>query len=257
MALLSTYKCHVWLQPPVHYLDFSVLRRLLKRQFYRTLLTYDAQLFLCIHLVACFGSITIFSVRDAGHNLADSSYGWSRGLFIEPMGYSSKETSFCANPRRRPEQVYFLNLSLQLTTTDLSVSRVYKTKRNFLDCTDNPSLIASDNLEYHSATLKVHVGGRLHPVLVVDVAAAVIAAIRDEGFSMSKTFELGGPDVFTVNELISIPPGQRTGHYVRFVVIHVSGAWRIAFVNSCVPLRIFLRSNCCEPNMLLSGTRAY
>lgn len=44
--------------------------------------------------------------------------------------------------------------------------------------------------------------GRLQPVLVIDVAAAVIAAIRDEGFSMGKTFELGGPDVFTVNELV-------------------------------------------------------
>nr|PNR63236.1 hypothetical protein PHYPA_001661 [Physcomitrium patens] len=45
---------------------------------------------------------------------------------------------------------------------------------------------------------------KMQPVLVVDVAAAVIAAIRDEGFSMGKTFELGGPDVFTVNDLVTL-----------------------------------------------------
>lgn len=39
-------------------------------------------------------------------------------------------------------------------------------------------------------------------MLVLDVAAAVIASIKDEGFSMGKTFELGGPDVFTMNELV-------------------------------------------------------
>lgn len=59
-------------------------------------------------------------------------------------------------------------------------------------------------MEYNEVSLNVDLGGRLQPVLVNDVAAAVIAAIRDEGFSMGKIFELGGPDVFTVNELVSI-----------------------------------------------------
>ncbi|KAG0627697.1 hypothetical protein M758_2G221500 [Ceratodon purpureus] len=45
---------------------------------------------------------------------------------------------------------------------------------------------------------------KLQPVLAIDVAAAVVAAIRDEGFSMGKRFELGGPDVFTVNELVQL-----------------------------------------------------
>jgi NADH dehydrogenase (ubiquinone) 1 alpha subcomplex subunit 9 len=45
---------------------------------------------------------------------------------------------------------------------------------------------------------------KIQPVLVLDVAAAVIAAIKDEGFSMGKTFELGGPDVFTMNELVEL-----------------------------------------------------
>lgn len=50
--------------------------------------------------------------------------------------------------------------------------------------------------------------GRLQPVLVIDVAAAVIAAVRDQGFSMGKTFELGGPDVFTINELVHLYPNE-------------------------------------------------
>lgn len=44
---------------------------------------------------------------------------------------------------------------------------------------------------------------RLQPVHVIDVAAAVVAAVKDEGASMGKTYELGGPDVFTINELVS------------------------------------------------------
>jgi NADH dehydrogenase (ubiquinone) 1 alpha subcomplex subunit 9 len=43
---------------------------------------------------------------------------------------------------------------------------------------------------------------KVQPVLVVDVAAGITACIRDQGFSMGKTFELGGPDVFTINELV-------------------------------------------------------
>jgi uncharacterized protein YbjT (DUF2867 family) len=43
---------------------------------------------------------------------------------------------------------------------------------------------------------------RVQPVLVIDVAAGITACIRDQGFSMGKTFELGGPDVFTINELV-------------------------------------------------------
>ncbi|CAM6034026.1 unnamed protein product [Sphagnum compactum] len=45
---------------------------------------------------------------------------------------------------------------------------------------------------------------KVQPVLVVDVAAGITACIRDQGFSMGKTFELGGPDVFTINELVEL-----------------------------------------------------
>ncbi|KAL2613015.1 hypothetical protein R1flu_024707 [Riccia fluitans] len=45
---------------------------------------------------------------------------------------------------------------------------------------------------------------KLQPVHVLDVAAAVVAAIKDDGSSIGKTYELGGPDVFTVNELVAL-----------------------------------------------------
>lgn len=44
---------------------------------------------------------------------------------------------------------------------------------------------------------------RIQPVYVVDVAAAIIAALKDDGSSMGKVYELGGPDVFTVHELVT------------------------------------------------------
>jgi NADH dehydrogenase (ubiquinone) 1 alpha subcomplex subunit 9 len=44
---------------------------------------------------------------------------------------------------------------------------------------------------------------RIQPVYVVDVAAALTAALKDDGTSMGKIYELGGPEVFTMHELVS------------------------------------------------------
>ncbi|XP_018433918.2 NADH dehydrogenase [ubiquinone] 1 alpha subcomplex subunit 9, mitochondrial [Raphanus sativus] len=45
---------------------------------------------------------------------------------------------------------------------------------------------------------------KFQPVYVVDVAAAIVAALKDDGSSMGKTYELGGPDVFTPHDLAEI-----------------------------------------------------
>lgn len=47
---------------------------------------------------------------------------------------------------------------------------------------------------------------RFQPVYVIDVAAAVIAALKDDGTSMGKVYELGGPEIFTVHELVISGP---------------------------------------------------
>lgn len=43
---------------------------------------------------------------------------------------------------------------------------------------------------------------RIQPVYVIDVAGALIAALKDDGSSMGKIYELGGPEIFTVHELV-------------------------------------------------------
>uniref|UniRef100_A0A1D1XI11 NADH dehydrogenase [ubiquinone] 1 alpha subcomplex subunit 9, mitochondrial n=1 Tax=Anthurium amnicola TaxID=1678845 RepID=A0A1D1XI11_9ARAE len=45
---------------------------------------------------------------------------------------------------------------------------------------------------------------KIQPVYVVDVAAAIVAALKDDGTSMGKVYELGGPEVFTVHELAEL-----------------------------------------------------
>ncbi|XP_010548735.1 PREDICTED: NADH dehydrogenase [ubiquinone] 1 alpha subcomplex subunit 9, mitochondrial [Tarenaya hassleriana] len=45
---------------------------------------------------------------------------------------------------------------------------------------------------------------KIQPVYVVDVAGAVIQALKDDGISMGKTYELGGPEVFTIHELAEL-----------------------------------------------------
>lgn len=43
---------------------------------------------------------------------------------------------------------------------------------------------------------------RIQPVYVVDVAGAIVAALKDDGTSMGKIYELGGPEVLTTHELV-------------------------------------------------------
>ncbi|GAU27537.1 hypothetical protein TSUD_29690, partial [Trifolium subterraneum] len=45
---------------------------------------------------------------------------------------------------------------------------------------------------------------RIQPVYVVDVASALTTALKDDGTSMGKIYELGGPEIFTVHELAEI-----------------------------------------------------
>ncbi|KAJ0051680.1 hypothetical protein Pint_01647 [Pistacia integerrima] len=45
---------------------------------------------------------------------------------------------------------------------------------------------------------------RIQPVYVVDVAAAIVAALKDDGASMGKVYELGGPEILTQHELAEI-----------------------------------------------------
>lgn len=43
---------------------------------------------------------------------------------------------------------------------------------------------------------------RLQPASVMDVAAAFVAAVKDDGSSMGRTYDLGGPKVFSVKDLV-------------------------------------------------------
>lgn len=45
---------------------------------------------------------------------------------------------------------------------------------------------------------------KIQPVYVADVASAVVASLKDDGTSMGKVYELGGPDIFTVHDLAEL-----------------------------------------------------
>ncbi|KAK6164342.1 hypothetical protein DH2020_001206 [Rehmannia glutinosa] len=45
---------------------------------------------------------------------------------------------------------------------------------------------------------------KFQPVYVVDVASAIIAALKDDGTSMGKVYELGGPEIYTMHELAEL-----------------------------------------------------
>jgi len=45
---------------------------------------------------------------------------------------------------------------------------------------------------------------RIQPVYVIDVAAAIVNSLKDDGTSMGKIYELGGPEIYTLHELVII-----------------------------------------------------
>ncbi|XP_022960121.1 NADH dehydrogenase [ubiquinone] 1 alpha subcomplex subunit 9, mitochondrial-like [Cucurbita moschata] len=45
---------------------------------------------------------------------------------------------------------------------------------------------------------------KIQPVYVVDVAAGIVSALKDDGTSIGKIYELGGPEIYTVHELAEI-----------------------------------------------------
>ncbi|KNA24805.1 hypothetical protein SOVF_012110 [Spinacia oleracea] len=60
----------------------------------------------------------------------------------------------------------------------------------------------------------------IQPVYVIDVAGAIVAALKDDGSSLGKTYELGGPDVYTVQELAELM-FETIREYPRYVKIPV------------------------------------
>ncbi|KAK3013811.1 hypothetical protein RJ639_009737 [Escallonia herrerae] len=45
---------------------------------------------------------------------------------------------------------------------------------------------------------------KIQPVYVADVASAIVTALKDDGTSMGKVYELGGPEVYTMQELAEV-----------------------------------------------------
>ncbi|XP_052211637.1 NADH dehydrogenase [ubiquinone] 1 alpha subcomplex subunit 9, mitochondrial [Diospyros lotus] len=58
---------------------------------------------------------------------------------------------------------------------------------------------------------------KIQPVYVVDVASAIVAALKDDGTSMGKLYELGGPEIFTVHQLAELMYDtiREWPHYVK------------------------------------------
>lgn len=61
---------------------------------------------------------------------------------------------------------------------------------------------------------------RIQPVYVVDVAAAIVAALKDDGSSMGKTYELGGPEIFTTQDLAELMYDtiREWPHYIKIPI---------------------------------------
>ncbi|CAN1131427.1 NADH dehydrogenase [ubiquinone] 1 alpha subcomplex subunit 9, mitochondrial [Linum perenne] len=68
---------------------------------------------------------------------------------------------------------------------------------------------------------------KFQPVYVIDVAGAVVAALKDDGSSMGKVYELGGPEIFTMHELAELM-FETIREYPRYVKIPLPIAKAVA-----------------------------
>lgn len=76
---------------------------------------------------------------------------------------------------------------------------------------------------------------KIQPVYVVDVASAIISALKDDGTSMGKAYELGGPDVYTVHQLADLMH-ETIREWPRYVKVPLSIAKAVS-----MPREVLLR----------------
>ncbi|GLT41475.1 hypothetical protein SLA2020_155360 [Shorea laevis] len=76
---------------------------------------------------------------------------------------------------------------------------------------------------------------KIQPVYVVDVAAAIVAALKDDGTSMGKVYELGGPEIFTVHQLAELMY-ETIREWPRYVKVPIPIAKALA-----TPRELFLK----------------
>jgi hypothetical protein len=55
---------------------------------------------------------------------------------------------------------------------------------------------------------------------VIDVASAIMASLKDDGASMGKIYELGGPQVMTVHELVRSHSLITLLHYCMIMLLY-------------------------------------
>lgn len=68
---------------------------------------------------------------------------------------------------------------------------------------------------------------KIQPVYVSDVASAVVSALKDDGASMGKVYELGGPDIYTMRQLAELMY-EMIREYPKYVNVPFSIAKAIA-----------------------------
>lgn len=144
--------------------------------------------------ISCFTSINIriLMLTPTGHYLETGCYDWYRGSDFEPMG------SFC-------EKVWLYSIVWKWEhKVCINLSCNHFELQSYLPKCKIVSLmfLLVLKLIWFDFYMKCNYC-RIQPVYVVDVAAALTTVLKDDGTSMGKTYELGGPEIFTVHDLVT------------------------------------------------------
>src|SRR5689334_12043386 len=82
---------------------------------------------------------------------------------------------------------------------------------------------------------------RFQPVFVEDVAAVLAKSVADLG-SHGKSYELCGPRVYTLRELVEFT-GAATGHRRTIIGLNDTLSWLQACALECLPVKLLTRDN--------------
>lgn len=134
----------------------------------------------------------------SGHNYETGCNDWYRGSDYEPVGTICEKIWLFASL-----WWWIYEVSLNPLIANMETTILYWEVLTTLAITSCTNIEIFSN---HSWICFPRHLFRFQPVYVIDVAAAIMAALKDDGASMGKVYELGGPEIFTVHELVISGP---------------------------------------------------
>ena len=166
-----------------------------------------------VNLAGTFGAGMVRVQADGAGTVAEAAAAAGIGRFVHVSAIGADPASPAAYGRSKAAGEEAVRAALPGATI-MRPSTVFGREDKFVN--RFAAMIEKAGLLPLGIVPVLRAGARFQPVFVADVADAVAAAIADPGAAAGRTFELGGPDVLTMAQLLHWI-ADTTGRRARFV----------------------------------------